>query len=130
MCVYYISVFTNLWLAAACLPCPQLIRSKRFLLYDYGTAAENARRYGQPSPPDIAAQYAALAGLAVDLVAGKSDGIIGKEDVHQHYLLMKTAGLAVTYKEFDVGHLDVTFAVKDEVRHYVLSRLQMGAAAE
>ena len=50
--------------------------------------------------------------------------------VHEHYLRMRAAGLAVSYKELDVGHLDVTFAVKDEVRHYVLSRLQLGAAAE
>lgn len=34
-------------------------------------------------------------------------------------------GSQVTYKEFDVGHLDVTFAVKDDIRHYVLSRLQL-----
>lgn len=28
-----------------------------------------------------------------------------------------------TFKEFDVGHLDVVFAMKDEVQHYVLHRL-------
>jgi hypothetical protein len=37
---------------------------------------------------------------------------------------MKAAGVRlVTYKEFDYGHLDFTFAVKDALRHYVLSRL-------
>jgi hypothetical protein len=40
--------------------------------------------------------------------------------------MMRAAGCDVTYKEFDdFGHLDFTFAVKDDLRHYVLSRLLM-----
>ena len=33
------------------------------------------------------------------------------------------AALQVTYKEFNYGHLDFTFAAKEELRRYVLSRL-------
>ena len=44
---------------------------------------------------------------------------------------MAAAGLDVSLKELDVGHLDVTFAAKEEVTGYVLARLGLrpGAAA-
>jgi hypothetical protein len=103
----------------------QLMNSKRFELFDYGSAAANRSHYGTDQPPDVAAQYHLLADLPVDLVAGRSDGVIARDDVASHYEAMKAAGLEVTYKEFDVGHLDVTFAVKDEVQHYVISRLRL-----
>ncbi|GAB4815151.1 hypothetical protein N2152v2_002197 [Parachlorella kessleri] len=49
--------------------------------------------------------------------------------LREAYQVMMTRGpfgvQAVTYKEFDVGHLDVTFAVREDIRHYVLSRLQL-----
>jgi hypothetical protein len=48
----------------------QIIRSGRFQLYDYGSPAANAARYGTPRPPDIGAQYWRLAGLHIDLMAG------------------------------------------------------------
>lgn len=31
--------------------------------------------------------------------------------------------MQVTYKEFDVGHMDIVFAMKDEIQRYILSRL-------
>ncbi len=44
----------------------------------------------------------------------------------KHYDCMHSAGCDVTYKEFEsFGHLDFVFAVKDDLRHYVLSRLLM-----
>jgi hypothetical protein len=44
---------------------------------------------------------------------------------------MAAARLDVSLKELDVGHLDVTFAAKEEVTGYVLARLGLrpGAAA-
>jgi hypothetical protein len=59
----------------------QLMRCGRFQLYDYGSPAANSARYGAPAPPDVAALYPLLAGLPVDLVAGRSDGVIAREDV-------------------------------------------------
>lgn len=50
-------------------------------------------------------------------------GIIAKENVQTHFRHMKEAGCNVTLKEFDFGHLDFTFAVKDELRNYVANRL-------
>jgi predicted esterase len=62
----------------------------------------------------------------VDLVAGGRDGIIPPANVQAHYEAMRGAGLAVTFKQFQaVGHLDLTFAVREEVRRYVVSRLQL-----
>ena len=58
--------------------------------------------------------------------AGKSDGVIARENVVKHYRTMQAAGCNVTYKEFDsFGHLDFVFAVKDDLRHYVMSRLSL-----
>ena len=58
--------------------------------------------------------------------AGRADGVIARENVVKHYNAMRAAGCDVTYKEFEsFGHLDFTFAVKDDLRHYVLSRLLM-----
>ncbi len=57
------------------------MRCGRFQLYDYGSPAANSARYGAPAPPDVAALYPLLAGLPVDLVAGRSDGVIAREDV-------------------------------------------------
>jgi len=105
----------------------QLINTKKFQLYDYGSAAANQKRYGTDRPPDVAAHYHLLEkDLSVDLVAGRSDGVIAWEDVAAHYDAMTAARLDVSYKELDVGHLDMTFAVKDEVLHYVMSRLRLG----
>jgi lysosomal acid lipase/cholesteryl ester hydrolase len=100
----------------------------RFTLFDYGSPAANAARYGTPQPPDVAAHYALLRGLPVDLVAGRSDGVVALEDVGAHYAAMQGAGLEVSYKEMEVGHLDVTFGVKDEVVQYVLRRLGLTRA--
>ena len=60
------------------------------------------------------------------LCAGRTDGIIARENAVKHYNQMQGAGCDVTYKEFEsFGHLDFTFAVKDDLRHYVMSRLLM-----
>ncbi|EFN54144.1 hypothetical protein CHLNCDRAFT_53131 [Chlorella variabilis] len=102
----------------------QLIRTRRFLMYNYGSAAANRAAYGQDTPLDVAASYGLLQGLPVDLVAGGSDGIIAEVDVHSHYEAMRAAGVQVTFKRFqNVGHLDVTFGMKEEIRRYVISRL-------
>ena len=101
----------------------QLIKRHKFLLYDYGSAEANIRQYGQPEPLDVAEHYRVLKGLPVDLVAGRSDGVVAAEDVIMHYEAMQKAGLEVSYKEMDLGHLDLTFAVKNEVQMYLLRRL-------
>ncbi len=62
---------------------------------------------------------------AVHAPAGIRDGIIPPENVRQHLACLRSAGVRVSYKEFDFGHMDFTFVSKDELRHYVLSRLRM-----
>ena len=39
---------------------------------------------------------------------------------------LRCAPARVTYREFNAGHMDLTFAVRDEVRAYVLARLLLG----
>jgi len=48
--------------------------------------------------------------MPVDICAGRGDGIIAKENVLMHYEAMRLASCEVSYKEFDFGHLDFTFA--------------------
>lgn len=103
----------------------QWIRTGRFQLFNYKSAEANKATYGgQSTPPDIAGNYKVLK-MPIDIMAGKSDGVIAKENVLMHYKKLQEANCSVTYKEFDFGHLDFTFAVKDDLRHYVLSRLLM-----
>ena len=102
----------------------QWIRTGHFRLYNYRSKEANKTEYGTETPTDIAENYGFLK-MPVDIMAGKSDGVIAKENVLMHYQKLQEANCSVTYKEFDFGHLDFTFAVKDDLRHYVLSRLLM-----
>lgn len=102
----------------------QWVRSGRFRLYDYGSSAANQRHYNEPEPCDVAEHYGLL-DCPVDIMAGRADGVIAPQNVLQHYDRMRAAGAAVTYKEFNFGHLDFTFALKEELVYYVRSRLRM-----
>ncbi|KAK2080877.1 hypothetical protein QBZ16_000731 [Prototheca wickerhamii] len=101
----------------------QWSRDGAFRLYDYGSARRNLAAYGTAKPPSIAHNYRLL-NIPVDLVAGTLDRVVTPADVkmHAHWLSRSPAG--VTFKEFLVGHMDLTFAVKPELREYVLRRLQ------
>lgn len=100
----------------------QLIRTGEFEMYDYGSKSVNMKKYGVPKPPNVAEHYGALQGISIDLVAGSRDGVINKADVMRHYKAMKDAGVEVSYKEFNAGHLDMCYAIREEVLEYVLSR--------
>ena len=93
-------------------------------MFDYESSSLNRRHYGQNEPLDMAAHYD-LIDCPVDLLAGKADGVIAPENVQEHYERMQKAGCNVTYKEFNFGHLDFTFALKEELVYYVQSRLRL-----
>jgi hypothetical protein len=80
----------------------QLWRSGRFRLFDYGSRPANLARYGQPAPPDIAAEYWRL-DVPVDICAGSHDGVIPPANVRRHVDAMRGAGVDVTYREFEFG---------------------------
>lgn len=98
------------------------VRTGSFRLYDYGSPAANRAAYGSSAPPDVAANYG-LVDIPVDLVAGEADGVVSRESVLKHYDALRDAGCRVTYKCFNFGHLDFTFAVKSCLTFYVASRL-------
>ena len=102
----------------------QLIRRGKFELYDYGSSAVNQTRYGLAHPPSVSDHYDLLEGIKIDLVAGAYDGVISKEDVMLHYNAMRDAGVEVTYKELELGHLDMCYSSKEEVLQYVMSCLR------
>lgn len=102
----------------------QITHAAKFQLFDYGSKAANLAAYGVPQPPDVGAQYGRLGSMPVDLVAGLQDGVIPPENIKLHYERMQEAGLQVSYKEFDFGHLDFTFAVKEDLKLYLMRLLK------
>ncbi|GMJ14914.1 hypothetical protein like AT1G73920 [Hibiscus trionum] len=100
----------------------QIKRTKKFRMYDFGSAAVNMEVYGSPEPIDLG-EYYSLIDIPVDLVAGRKDQIISSSMVSKHYRLMKDAGVKVSYNEFEYGHLDFTFAHHEELLAFVISRL-------
>lgn len=105
----------------------QWARRPAFGMYDYG-AAGNRKRYGIAVPPSVAEHYHLLRGVPVDLVAGSSDGLISPENVDVHLRWLRAAGVKATWREFEFGHLDFVFGVREEVVRYVLSRLRQPVA--
>lgn len=65
--------------------------------------------------------------IPVDLVAGRKDQVIRSSMIKKHYNRMKNAGVNVSIKEFEYGHLDFTKAHSDEILAYVISRLLLVA---
>lgn len=100
----------------------QIKRAKKFIMYDYGSAASNMEAYGSREPLDLGQHYN-LIDIPVDLVAGKKDKVIRPSMVRKHYKLMKRAGVEVSYNEFEYAHLDFTFSHREELLSYVMSRL-------
>lgn len=100
----------------------QMKRARKFRMYDYGSASANMEVYGSPEPLDLG-EYYGFIDIPVDLVAGRKDNVIRPSMVRKHYKLMKDAGVAVSYSEFEYAHLDFTFSHHEELLAYVMSRL-------
>lgn len=102
----------------------QMKRSKRFRMFDYGSAPANMAAYGSPEPLDLGEFYG-LIDVPVDVVAGRKDKVIRPSMVRKHYRLMRDAGVDVSYNEFEYAHLDFTFSHREELLGYVMSRLRL-----
>ncbi|KAK7358301.1 hypothetical protein VNO77_00228 [Canavalia gladiata] len=100
----------------------QIKRTRRFRMFDYGSASANMVMYGLPEPLDLGEHYGFI-DIPVDLVAGQKDTVIRSSMVKRHYKLMKDAGVDVSYNEFEYAHLDFTFSHREELLSYVMSRL-------
>ncbi|CAA2988734.1 triacylglycerol lipase 2 [Olea europaea subsp. europaea] len=100
----------------------QMKHSKKFVMFDYGSAAANMEEYGSPEPLDLG-EYYGFIDIPVDLVAGRKDKVIRPSMVRKHYKLMKEAGVEASYNEFEYAHLDFTFSHREELLAYVMSRL-------
>lgn len=100
----------------------QIKNTRKFMMFDYGSAAANMKAYGSPHPLDLGEFYS-LIDIPVDLVAGRKDKVIRPSMVRKHYKLMKDAGVEVSYNEFEYAHLDFTFSHHEELLAYVMSRL-------
>jgi hypothetical protein len=48
----------------------------------------------------------------VHLVAGQHDGVIPASNIRYHHAAMSSAGMDVSYREFEYGHMDFTFSAK------------------
>ncbi|KAI3454898.1 hypothetical protein Pfo_011561 [Paulownia fortunei] len=100
----------------------QMKHARKFIMFDYGSAASNMDVYGSPEPLDLG-EYYSFIDIPVDLVAGRKDKVIKPSMVRKHYKLMKDAGVDVSYSEFEYAHLDFTFSHREELLSYVMSRL-------
>lgn len=100
----------------------QMMRSKRFMLYDFGNAKGNLQAYGTPQPLDVGANYGVI-DIPIDVVAGTKDKLIPKAMVARHYQHLKDGGVKASYSEFEYAHLDFTFSNKDAVLDYIMTRL-------
>lgn len=100
----------------------QMKRSKKFVMFDYGSKAANMEVYGSPQPLDLG-EYYSFIDIPVDLVAGRKDRVIKPSMVRNHYKVMKDAGVEVSFSEFEYAHLDFTFSHREELLSYVMSRL-------
>lgn len=100
----------------------QIKRARRFMMFNYGSPEANMEEYGSPEPLDLG-EYYELIDIPVDLVAGRKDKVIRPSMIKKHYKLMKSAGVQVSYNEFEYAHLDFTFSLRDELLTYVMSRL-------
>lgn len=103
--------------------CGQWAQDPSFRMYDYGTAAANRQHYGTDKPPSIADNYHLL-DVPVDLVAGAADGIIPPACVVMHAQRLRSAGVPCSFRILPYGHMDFTFAVKEDIRLFVLSKLR------
>ena len=100
----------------------QMMRKKRFTMFDFGSAEANISAYGTRKPLDIGANYSVI-DIPVDVVAGRKDKLIPRSMVRRHYQTLKEAGCKASYDEFEYAHLDFTFSHKEELQTYVMSRL-------
>ncbi|KAL3692326.1 hypothetical protein R1sor_005977 [Riccia sorocarpa] len=99
----------------------QMMANKAFRLYDFGRDG-NMKAYGTPKPLDIGANYGHV-DIPIDLVAGKKDKLVPRSMILKHYETFRDAGCKVSFAEFDYAHLDFTFAHREELLEYVMSRL-------
>ncbi|KAG0555360.1 hypothetical protein KC19_12G163800 [Ceratodon purpureus] len=100
----------------------QMVRAKRFVMFDFGSAQANMEAYGMPEPLDVGAHYEVI-DIPVDVVAGVKDYVIPRSMVRRHFDTLKNAGCAASYDEFEYAHLDFTFSHREELLAYVMSRL-------
>lgn len=104
----------------------QMMRTKRFTMFDFGSHRANLDAYGVPEPLDIGAHYGAI-DIPVDVVAGVKDKLIPLSMVSRHYRTLKEAGCTASYAEFEYAHLDFTFSHSEELVAYIMSRLSLVA---
>ena len=60
----------------------------------------------------------------MDLLAGAADGIISPACVAMHAQRLRAAGVPCSFRILPAGHMDLTFAVRDDIRLFILSKLR------
>ncbi|KAL6007605.1 hypothetical protein ACLOJK_033104 [Asimina triloba] len=104
----------------------QMKHSRKFMMYDFSSAAANMQAYGSAQPLDLGQHYG-LIDVPVFLVAGRKDRVIPSAMVRRHYELMKDQGVEASYREYEYAHLDFTFLHSEELLGYIMSCLRLSA---
>ena len=97
-------------------------RIGKFLSFNNSDKRKNIQQFGDSNSIDIGKNYY-LINIPIHITAGNKDGVISPENVVCHYHAMKEAGVDVTYREFDSGHLEFRANESRELRKYVLQLL-------
>jgi predicted esterase len=72
----------------------------------------------------LPAEHYRLLDIPVDLLAGGADGIIPPSCVVRHVQSLRSAGVPCSFRILQqLGHMDMTLAVKGDIRLFVLSKL-------
>jgi pimeloyl-ACP methyl ester carboxylesterase len=106
----------------------QMKRSGKFQAYDYGSAKENMKHYGQEKPWNFLEYYKDIEPMIpIHILYGDDDRIIPAHNILMHAKeLQKWHGKKYVYvKKFrHCGHLELTLGMNVKVIKYILQQIQ------
>jgi len=102
----------------------QLLRSKKFRMFDYGTPAQNLLAYGSAQPLDVGHMYHAIDVPCV-FIAGEADRLVPPSMVREHHdhLAQYHPHLAAFLCLDHCAHLDFLYHPTGELIHQIVQQL-------
>jgi pimeloyl-ACP methyl ester carboxylesterase len=89
----------------------QIYNNQRFAYFDYHDRAENIKRYGQPTPPEIPIE--GISDVPIAMFVAEKDTIV---DVKDNRNMRKKLKTVVKYQEIEFDHL--SFLLADDMSYF------------
>lgn len=105
----------------------QMKRCGKFVAYDYGSAEENQKHYGQDTPWNFLAHYKDIDPIIpIHIMYGDDDRIIPPHNILTHaHELKRCHGDYIHVKKFvGCGHLELTLGMNAKVINYILHNIK------